>query len=246
MRIKNRTVSSERDLKQRANMQRGFGGTALEPLEERRDKELTLGPTMLLALVVGLFALCSLCFVFGYAVGHRGGSESAAAGVPLAAGGQAISQPYGTQSKPSATQSGFQPQQQKVSDGAAGAATDEAAAENPDTTDAPRAASIEPVVHSALSTPATAAQKVPAAGLKVAPALPQPSALMVQIAAVTHPEDAEVLVGALRRRGYAVAVRRDPTDGLLHVQIGPFATRVDATAMRIKLLNDGYNAIIQP
>jgi cell division septation protein DedD len=69
---------------------------------------------------------------------------------------------------------------------------------------------------------------------------------MVQIAAVSHPEDADVLVGALRKRGYAVSARRDPTDGLLHVQIGPFANRNDAYAMRQKLLNDGYNAIVQP
>ncbi len=36
------------------------------------------------------------------------------------------------------------------------------------------------------------------------------SAFMVQIAAVSHQEDADVLVGALRRRGYAVAAHRDP------------------------------------
>jgi cell division septation protein DedD len=71
-------------------------------------------------------------------------------------------------------------------------------------------------------------------------------ALMVQIAAVSHPEDADVLVGALRRRGYAVNVRRDLSDNLLHVQIGPFPTRADANAMRDRLLSDGYNAIVQP
>ena len=74
----------------------------------------------------------------------------------------------------------------------------------------------------------------------------QATGIMVQIAAVSHPEDADVLVGALRKRGYAVTARRDPTDGLLHVQIGPFANRNDAYAMRQKLLNDGYNAIVQP
>ena len=41
-------------------------------------------------------------------------------------------------------------------------------------------------------------------------------------------------------------LRRDPTDGLLHVQVGPFPNRNDAYAMRQKLLNDGYNAIVQP
>ena len=69
---------------------------------------------------------------------------------------------------------------------------------------------------------------------------------MVQIAAVSHAEDANVLVNALRRRGYAVSVRRDLSDNLLHVQVGPFNDRNDANAMRIKLLNDGYNAIVEP
>jgi len=69
---------------------------------------------------------------------------------------------------------------------------------------------------------------------------------MVQIAAVTHPEDAEVLVAALQKRGYAVIARRAPVDGLIHVQTGPFTNRNDANEMRQKLLNDGYNAIVQP
>ena len=48
---------------------------------------------------------------------------------------------------------------------------------------------------------------------------------MVQIAAVSNQEDADVLISALRKRGYAVTVRRDPADNLIHVRIGPFATR---------------------
>jgi cell division septation protein DedD len=69
---------------------------------------------------------------------------------------------------------------------------------------------------------------------------------MVQVAAVSHQEDAEVLVSALRKRGYAVSVRRQPSDSLLHVQIGPFTNHNDAYIMRQKLLSDGYNAIVQP
>jgi cell division septation protein DedD len=70
--------------------------------------------------------------------------------------------------------------------------------------------------------------------------------LMVQIAAVANPEDADVLVNALRRRGYAVISRREPADNLIHVRIGPFNSRDDANRWRQKLLNDGYNAIVQP
>jgi len=68
---------------------------------------------------------------------------------------------------------------------------------------------------------------------------------MVQIAAVARPEDADVLVSALRQRGYGVVVRNEPQDKLLHVQVGPFADRTQAAAMKQKLLSDGYNAIIK-
>jgi cell division septation protein DedD len=77
--------------------------------------------------------------------------------------------------------------------------------------------------------------------------LPAPAnALMVHIASVSHQEDADVLVDALRKRGYAVAVRRDPTDDMFHVQVGPFSSLNDANATRQKLLNDGYNASVEP
>jgi cell division septation protein DedD len=69
---------------------------------------------------------------------------------------------------------------------------------------------------------------------------------MVQIAAVSREEDAVVLAGALRKHGYAVSAWRDPADDLIHVRIGPFNDRDEANRWRLKLLNDGYNAMIQP
>ena len=69
---------------------------------------------------------------------------------------------------------------------------------------------------------------------------------MVQIAAVSHPEDASVLVNALRKRGYTVTAQRKPEDGLIHVWIGPFSSRDEANRWTQKLLDDGYNAIVQP
>jgi cell division septation protein DedD len=69
---------------------------------------------------------------------------------------------------------------------------------------------------------------------------------MVQIAAVSNPEDASVLTSALRKRGYTVTAQREPADGMIHVRIGPFNSRDDANRMCTKLLNDGYNALIQP
>jgi cell division septation protein DedD len=69
---------------------------------------------------------------------------------------------------------------------------------------------------------------------------------MVQIAAVSNPEDANVLTNALRARGYTVNQRREPVDGMIHVRIGPFGSREEANHWRDKLLGDGYNAQVQP
>ena len=80
----------------------------------------------------------------------------------------------------------------------------------------------------------------------VRPALPPNMQLMVQIAAVANPEDANVLVAALRKRGYPVIATREPADGLIHVRIGPFSSHDEANRWRDKLLGDGYNAVVQP
>jgi cell division septation protein DedD len=75
--------------------------------------------------------------------------------------------------------------------------------------------------------------------------LPPPVQLMVQIAAVSHQEDADVLSAALRKHGYAVVEKREPADGLIHVRMGPFNSHDEADRWRQKLLSDGYNAMIQ-
>jgi cell division septation protein DedD len=67
----------------------------------------------------------------------------------------------------------------------------------------------------------------------------------VQIAAVSHEQDAQTLVEALRGKGYQVVARSEPQDKLMHIQIGPFATRKDAEDMRQRLIADGYNAIVK-
>lgn len=42
-----------------------------------------------------------------------------------------------------------------------------------------------------------------------------------------------------------MAIHTEPQDKLLHIQVGPFSTKKDADAMRQRLLNDGYNAIVK-
>lgn len=215
-----------------------------------RDTELTLSATMLLMIFFGLVLLCGLCFGLGYATGHRG-VQDASTIVPSAESAAALS---GSHSKPDA-------------DGQANAVIAQPDATADDSSSSSAIATDATTQSSAVAavaiSPGAAQQVKPALGAvinpiqaarpaasAVGPALSGagtfPGALMVQIAAISEQVDADVLVGALRRRGYAVVERREPIDGLIHVRVGPFKRRDEAEQWRQKLLNDGYNAIVQP
>jgi cell division septation protein DedD len=230
------------------------------PVQTRRETEFTLGSGTLLAMFFGLVLLCGLCFGLGYTFGHRSSSEPAATS-QSPAGAQTTLQAGGTHPKPSASiQSGVAQAQQSAD---AVPEPDQAPGQSPPTPDGnPGGAttSAEPAGQPGSSAnqnqiqakpvlPPTPGPPQPLAATAVQPALAAPSSpaatLMVQIAAVSHPEDADVLVNALRRRGYAVVARRD-ADGLIHIRVGPFNTRDEANIWRQELLNDGYNAIVQP
>ena len=51
--------------------------------------------------------------------------------------------------------------------------------------------------------------------------------------------------GIIAALPFRITIIRVPQDKLLHVQVGPFTNRKDAEAMRQRLLNDGYNAIVK-
>jgi cell division septation protein DedD len=68
---------------------------------------------------------------------------------------------------------------------------------------------------------------------------------MVQIAAVRNRPDAEALAAALRKNGFSPSIRSESQDKFLHVQVGPFASRDEAKAMRQKLTSAGYDAFIK-
>jgi cell division septation protein DedD len=215
-------------------------------MEEARDKELTLGPAALIAMALGLVALCVVCFVWGYSVGHRAPVETAAS--PAAPTGPSAAQLLANQPKPAANQSSQPADQPTASLDDRIAAATPAAASSPAVDSSPAKSGDASVVKAALPAQQSAAQPADNSG-QVQSALGQGAAQgawMVQIAAVSHSEDADVLVSALRKRGYVVSSRRDPADNLLHVQVGPFSTHADASVMRQRLLNDGYNAIIEP
>lgn len=207
----------------------------------RKDVELTLGPAVLFAIVCGLVLLCGLCFGIGYTSGRRSGARAASA--KEAASGQTLAaqQAAAAAHKPGA--GGTPPTVQAASSATHDSSSSPASAA-PNQATQPNA----PAVHPAIGSQASPTYASPAAGAatQVQPAIPPGSGVMVQVAAVSHVEDANVLMGALKKRGYEVTARRETDDNLIHVQVGPFASRADADAMSQRLLNDGYNAVVLP
>jgi cell division protein FtsN len=221
-----------------------FDPQEFQQLGRQRDTELTLGPFKLLALFFCLVLLCGLCFGLGYSMGSHSAKNTAAAAQPAAAVPPPAA-PTRTQSnKPSAAPQSAP--KRAVADAPPPASDANQVVVQNAPPPAPAARTGQWVVKPALPPQNTQPQAVPAPAVASKAQAASSPPLMVQIAAVSHQEDAQVLVGALRKRGFAATVRHDPADGLLHVQIGPFANWTAAAAMRQKLLNDGYNAIVQP
>ena len=73
-----------------------------------------------------------------------------------------------------------------------------------------------------------------------------PPPTLCQVAAVSKKEDAEALVGALKKKNYPVFLAANaPNDSLFRVQVGPFNDFKDAEAMRGRLAGDGYSPIVK-
>lgn len=211
-------------------MIRDFSKEELAPAAN--DAELTLGAGAFLTMGAGLLLLCGICFGLGYVVGHHSSQDQGAASVLPAQAANPAARPVGTGTKPGAATQAASLQSEPAEEGGADAAGIEHVA-------AAGGASQAGIM------PGGDAQVHPALGAQTAAPGSQVQGWMVQIAAVSRPEDAQVLVDALRKRGYEVTARRDVSDNLIHVRTGPFVNRNDANAMRQKLLNDGYNAIVQ-
>jgi DedD protein len=219
------------------------------------DTDLTLGPVMLLGILFALMLICALLFGLGYAIGRHGSSDTLDAMKP-APDAQSSSQAGCPQSKPSAssladTASAQDADPDSLSPPVASSTNAAAISQSGDSAAVLGSSSGQPQVRPALPpsvNPLQSAQPEagPGGGANMPPATAPPATVMVQIAAISHPEDADVLVNALRKRGYAVTARREPSDNLIHVRIGPFSSRAEADKWSQKLMSDGYNAIVQP
>ena len=203
------------------------------------EREISLGTSTVLGIFFALALVCALFFGFGYTMGRRS--------APSVAGAQ--------ESAAVAAASGSKPLSGSAeSHAVAGAASKDSAVEG--SADSASPAPVEVTKQSVVasdtqpSSPAAASAKAPVkvaqAPVAASPAVSSAAgSFVVQIAAVSHREDADILVTTLSRRGYNVTIRQEPQDKLLHVQIGPFANKKEADGMRQRLLADGYNAIVK-
>lgn len=218
----------------------------------RSDTEITLGTRSILGIFFALALICGIFFGFGYSLG-RGSAAKASLAAQTAAQPAAqpatvnsdnaapaiktiVEQPASTQGSDSKPKAG----EPVATVPAAAASTTSTAASTPMATPAP-VPQVTKTVYTKPAQPTAVPAGFPAAPLPTSSA----QAIMVQIAAVSNRNDADALVTALQKLGYRVFARNEPGDQLLHIQIGPFANRDAAKAMRARLLNDGYNAILK-
>jgi DedD protein len=208
---------------------------------EEPDREISLGATTILGIFFALALLCAVFFGFGYSQGRRSVP-------PAATPAESTMAPENNAAKPSSSIASQPASAEKQSAAPADTAVvplnqpsnrpqDDQPASEP-----ARAAFTDPRPVPAKPT-ASAAVKQPAP-IPTPVATSSPGSSVVQVAAMSHQEDADVVALDLKRRGYPVSVRRVPQDKLFHVQIGPYATKKDADAMRQHLQADGYNNAI--
>jgi len=229
---------TEEELQTRKGSRAGAIGHAVST-----DTEIALGTRSLLGIFFGLVLICGVFFGLGYSVGRGSGSRIAVQ--------TATETPAPTEShlnKPSPQQS-LTPVETPP---AGSAQADPAAAASepglqPVSAPAhtPAIVPASPAILQPANVPSTQATPPVASLPKSAAAIVPPQSFMVQVAAVRVAQDAQILVDALRKHGYSAAVRKEPQDQLLHIQLGPFTSRADANAMRSKLLADGYNAVVK-
>ncbi len=205
-----------------------------------QDREISLGTTTILGIFFALALLCAVFFGFGYSMGRRSAQ-------PVPSPAEVTTRSENSTSKPapgSPASQATKPSADTTQSAIVPLDSPNAAREDGPQPPTPiKAATPSPRVDAPAEAPPKPVSK-PAGIVPVAAALPSPGSSVVQVAAMSHQEDADVVAADLKRRGYAVAIRREPQDKLFHVQIGPFPTKKESDAMRQRLQTDGYNSVM--
>lgn len=205
---------------------------AAKDTDEVRDTEITLSTGKLLGIFFALAIICGVFFTMGYLLGKStsaGGRTEIVATVPSS---NAAGKPYAGNKTPEAVT-------QTCAPGSANCTP----AATTDTSSAAKASDQQPAAQQPSGGKTADQTTTQSAGTEVKNGAG--SSFMVQVAAVSKQEDAEILVTALRKKQYPVFIANAAGDPLFHVQVGPFSEKKDAEAMRTRLSGDGYNAIVK-
>lgn len=200
------------------------------------DREISLGAGTILGLFFGLAIICGAFFGLGYSTG-RHSAQNAPSAVIVSNSSPALS----SGAKPTAGSSGAKLAPEHV-DSIPDPAPAPPVAQNKATAADGAIVGDKLAVRTPAPVPSSSAAPSAAAAL---PAIAADGTFMVQVAAVSSKDIAEIELAALRKYNYSVVVRHEPQDQLLHIQIGPFATKKDAEAMRQNVLSHGFNAIVK-
>ena len=181
-----------------------------------QDTEITLGTGKLLVFFFALVIVCALFFGLGFSLGRNASAGPASVVSSAGSQGGRPTAATTTSQKPAADEL-LQSVEQKTPD--------------------------------ALSDTGSSIElqcEVGTRGARPPLTLIHPAGGIVQVAAVTKPEDAEALVNALKKKQYpAFAVNNTASDKLYRVQVGPYPDIKDAEAIRTRLVSDGYNPILK-
>lgn len=193
---------------------------AQEP-EVPEPVETSSGTSKVLGMFFGMVVVCAVFFAFGFTLGRNAVTSEVKAAAPEVASPTAIT---ASAEKPSPV----------------GTSEPEAAP--------PQELTFQKALESKQPEPVLTPERVEPAPRPKTTAIRSsvPAGYVVQIAALTQPNDADALVSVLRRKKYPVfLVNTSPADRYYRVQVGPFSDIKDAERMRSRLARDGYKPILK-
>jgi DedD protein len=192
------------------------------------DTEITLSTGKLLGIFFALAVLCGVFFTMGYLLGKSASAGGRTEIISSTPSGGSTAKPAAGNKAQQGQASNCPPDSPNCSSSAP--AGDNSSPRNADAAVPPSSSGKS----GDQSSPSSAADRNGS-----------PGSFMVQVAAVSRQEDAEILKTALQKKQYPVFIANSSGDPLFHVQVGPFTDRKDAEAMKTKLAGDGYNAIVK-
>jgi len=223
----------------------------MKGIEENDHRELHLDHRHLTFFFIGAVVICAIFFALGFIVGRGQAYEASskaqstvAENLPPKAGMETPADP-GRKTRLSADEPSVEPKQVATLD-SAGVKPNDADADFRKELDFYSAVKDQKVNENFNPAPEKVDDAAkPAASL---PAKNPAKPVSLQVAALTNMHDVDTLAGTLRSKGYRVfVVRPEPglSDKFIRIQVGPFNTAAEASAVKTKLEREGYKPIFK-